>query len=59
MDYRDLLKKYIKHVGEIEGVDYLGEYDKLDIFTDDEWSEVRKLSDEVYAEFCREIEREK
>jgi len=54
VDYRGLIKKYIKHVGYIEGVDYLGEYDRgyeeNNFFNDEEWQELRKLSQEVYAE---------
>lgn len=54
LNYRNLLKKYIKHVGYIEGVDYLGEYDRgdedNDFFNDDEWQEMRKLSEEVFSE---------
>ncbi len=58
MDYRDLLKKYMKHVGECEGIDYVGEYDRhaTNIFSDEEWAELRNISDEVYIEIREKSE---
>ena len=59
MDYRTLLKKYIKHVGEIEGVTYSGEHDYCSkFFTEEEWAELRKLDTEVYQELLKEWEAE-
>jgi hypothetical protein len=46
MDYRKLLKKYMEHVGEIEGTYYLGRADRLCGFTDEEWAELHRLSKE-------------
>lgn len=42
MDYRELLKKYIDHVGESEGVTFLS-HDDLNRFTSEEWAELRLL----------------
>jgi hypothetical protein len=50
MDYRKLLKKYIEHVGWCEGVSFLGEYDRTEFFTDDEWKEMREIDNEVLVE---------
>ena len=51
MDYRLLLLKYMAHVGWLEGVDYAGPADRgtglpADHFTDEEWAELRRLSEE-------------
>ena len=55
MDYRELLKKYINYVGEIEGVTFLGErYANRgftpSFFTIEEWEELNKLDEEAYKE---------
>lgn len=48
VDYRALLAKYIEHVSDLEGVDFLRKMDRTgfsaDRFTDDEWAELRRLS---------------
>jgi len=49
--YRELLKKYIDHIGQNEGIDYLGKQHDLQLFTKEEWEELVKLSDEVNAAF--------
>jgi hypothetical protein len=50
MDYRELLKKYINHVGDCEGTTFLGDHDRGDArdfeFTDEEWTELQKLDKE-------------
>lgn len=51
MDYRQLLKKYIDHVGEYEGSTFLQDYMRSNYpdmpdFTDEEWAELKKLEDE-------------
>ncbi len=53
MDYRELLKKYISHIGWQEGIDYLGHnYCSVnDPFSDEEFKELKLLSEEVDKEF--------
>ena len=49
MDYRELLKKYIRHVGEMEGIDFLGErWRPSDHITDEEWKTLNELSEETW-----------
>lgn len=46
MDYRELLKKYINHVGKCEGVDFIDSYwSEWSEFTKEEWEELHKLCD--------------
>ena len=48
IDYRELLKKYIDHVGQEEGTFFFGEeWDQSDPFTEEEWNELKKISDEL------------
>lgn len=47
MDYRELLRKFINHVGDCEGVTFLRNVDRTDWFTDEEWAELQKLRDET------------
>ncbi len=49
IDYRKLLKKYIKHVGSCEGITFLEDYRRNysgGIFTDEEWNELGNLEGE-------------
>ena len=46
IDYRELLKKYIEHVGDCEGSVFLSEMWRRKDFTDDEWSELLNLDNE-------------
>ena len=46
MDYRELLKKYINHVGECEGITFLRYGEKPDFITDEEWAELQKIAKE-------------
>lgn len=53
MNYRELLKKYINHIGEQEGIDFLsdgfiGRYSK--IFSEEDVAELRILSAEADKE---------
>lgn len=43
IDYRDLLKRYIGHVYESEGVSFLHWRPAGDLFTDEEWAELQAL----------------
>jgi hypothetical protein len=50
--YRELLKKYIDHIGIQEGTDFLHpKYLDDQMFTEDEWVELVKLSEEVRTAF--------
>lgn len=45
VDYKALLEKYIEHVGECEGVDFIGDqWRRISAFTDEEWAALRELS---------------
>lgn len=51
MDHRQLLKKYIYHVGECEGTTFLSDLHRplskyREAFTDEEWAELQKLENE-------------
>lgn len=47
MDYRDLLMKYIAHVGDRDGMTYLGPKSAPSQWiNDEEWAELRKLNEE-------------
>lgn len=49
--HRDLLKKYIQHVGECEGVDFLADhYRPMDLFTDEEWAALKAVNKETTKE---------
>lgn len=57
MNYQDLLKKYMAHVRDVEGVTYAeSSLDRNEIlaepdrFTDEEWSELEHISRIVYNE---------
>lgn len=47
MDYRDLLIRYMAHVGEQEGTYFLGALKRSDTFTEEEVEEFKKLGDEA------------
>lgn len=49
MNYRELLKKYMKHVGENEGIDYL-RFVKPRHISEEEWKELLVLSLEPLLE---------
>jgi len=51
MDYRTLLKKYIRHVGDCEGTSFLSGWYRDGAFTDKEWAELTLLDREVDAEY--------
>jgi hypothetical protein len=45
MDFRELLKKYIDYVAEMEGTDFLGHYgSNKEFFTEEEWRILTELS---------------
>lgn len=49
MDYRELLMKYIAHVGDCEGITYvhhIGQRSDSVKFTEDEKAELKRLDDE-------------
>lgn len=53
VDHQKLLKKYLHHVQNCEGCDYVDTYQRhiSDAeFTDEEWAELKKISGEVYCE---------
>lgn len=43
-DYKDMILKYMAHVGEYEGVDFIQGYSNEDLFTDEEWAEMQRLA---------------
>jgi len=55
LDYMDLLRKYIRHITEQEGIAFLRDYndrnesnprlteDVWTVFTDEEWAELQRL----------------
>ena len=51
IDYRLLLQKYIVHVGENEGVDYIGggRWQRPPYFTDEEWRELQLVCADSYV----------
>ena len=51
LDYRDLLMRYINHVGETEGTEFLQDHhlDYNSLFSDVEKAELRRLRDEARA----------
>lgn len=46
MDFRSLLVKYIAHVGDTEGTDFLGARRRTSSFTDEEWAALKTLATE-------------
>ena len=48
IDFRELLKKYITHIVEHEGTDFLDEWNKSDsgLFSDEEWKELVLIRNE-------------
>lgn len=51
INHRELLKKYINHVGVCEGTTYLNDWHQGAYgadFTDEEWSELQRLDQEVF-----------
>ena len=50
IDYRELLKKYIQHVGNTEGITFLADrYWNSNDFTREEWLELNRLNSENYG----------
>jgi hypothetical protein len=47
MDYRELLKKYIIHVGHQEGISFINPHMRGNFFTDEEVAELLKLEREI------------
>lgn len=48
MDYRNLLVRYIAHVGANEGIVYLSNRRRdTNLFTDEQWAELRRLAKEA------------
>lgn len=46
MDYKELLKKYMDHVGQCEGIYFLADWRRTEGFTDEEWNELIRLVNE-------------
>jgi hypothetical protein len=50
-DGRELLAKYMRYVGDVEGIDYVSSgyrgYSGDQTFTPEEWAELARISDEV------------
>ncbi len=44
VDYRDLLRRYLDHVGQIEGTCFLQQYQRTALFSDEEWAELSRLA---------------
>ena len=53
MDAIELLRKYIEHVGNCEGICFLRDCDRTDGFTDDEWAELQRVANEVRVSLDR------
>ena len=47
MDYKQLLKKYIQHVGSCEGIWF---EDRDESYTDEEWAAIQEVFAELDAE---------
>jgi hypothetical protein len=43
MDYRELLMKYIEHIGEEEGITFIHGQPREGLFTPEEWAELKRL----------------
>jgi len=58
MNYRELLKKYIRLVGEEEGISFINPDPKWrrgeDYINDEEFKELLLLDREVYEEECKQ-----
>ena len=39
-----MLIKYMNHVGQHEGIDFIGDAYRTDVFTDSEWDYMKKLA---------------
>lgn len=50
VNHRDLLKKYINHVGECEGITFLSEGRRTAGLTDEEWEALQLLDIEADAD---------
>ena len=48
VDYRELLKKYIEHVGDCEGTDFIYRHMDMYDFSEEEAAILNQLSKEVY-----------
>jgi hypothetical protein len=46
-DYKDLLKRYIRHIIDCESIDYL-DHDSDQVFTDEETNEMNEMSEGWY-----------
>ncbi len=49
MDYRDLLMRYICHVGECEGISFIFDSERTPWFSDEQWEELKRLDVESKA----------
>lgn len=52
MDYEELLKKYMRHVQDCEGITFvqqIGDYMSEQEFTEQEKAVLEKLDDEIYS----------
>jgi hypothetical protein len=47
-DWKLILMKYINHVGDCEGVSFIGE-NKPDSFTEEEWKSLQDANSESYS----------
>lgn len=56
LNWREILKRYIVHVGAMEGVDFLGHEGTTDVhgLTPDENLALAKARDEAWAEYAKE-----
>ena len=61
MDYRELLLKYMNHIGETEGTDFTGRsLEFSNLFSNDEKTELRNLSKvNGYKDYTNPIIRKK
>lgn len=53
VDYEDLLKRYIKHVGECEGTTYLQDWHRdfmsaRELFSNEAWGELQRIDQEAF-----------
>lgn len=49
-NYRELIKKYMAHVGWCEGIDFIDSYGNSGCLTDEEFAELQKLSKESHED---------
>lgn len=47
INFELLLKKYIRLIGEVEGVDYISDRHRTSEMTDEEWEALKRLSKEA------------